>query len=426
VAIQASGPLLALAILAGAIACGRESSSLPGPPPAASTPAPRASADAVPPLAPGNRVPEAVLAGARHWDRGGAAGNRILVVNFNLDEERLRAVHDQVRIAPVLKGAAGLLTLTADPNAMPAVLRAHADRLQADAEVWRFAALAPSDANTVLQQFGAASDRGVLAIVDAEGNLAKIYAGSAWSPDDIVRDLKSLVLRADPAVIAAYVAAQEGLARDDVSSAKRELLRLSRAVGEPAVSRLAATAANGRDIAAVRAAFKPLSEALVRLPWPRQYQPMYCPMYDGTAGATWVQKAGPVTNPYYGGKMLRCGTDLSIGAHADHSPLFGGVLFMAADQFHHIEGTYTEDGVFRVRVYDNFKKQISARGFKGTAAPGDKEPVLRLTPAADGMTLDAKVGALPFPAEITVMMTLDPRGPDERFDFVFPSYSPRQ
>jgi hypothetical protein len=371
-------------------------------------------------------VPDAVLAGARHWDRGGAAGNRILVVNFNLNEERLRAVHDEIRSAPVLKGAAGLLTLTADPNAMPAVLRAHADRLQADAEVWRFAALPPGEAETVLQRFGAVDDRGVLAVVDAEGNLAKIYAGSDWTADEIVRDLKSLVLRADPAVIAAYIAAQESLARDDVSGAKHELSRLSRAVGEPAVSRLAAKAANGRDLAVVRAAFKPLSEALVRLPWPRQFQPMFCPMYDGNAGATWVQKAGPVTNPYYGNKMLRCGTDLSVGAHADHSPLFGGVLFMAADQFHHIEGTYTEDGWFRVRIYDNFKKQISARRFKGTAAPGDKEPVLRLAPAADGMTLDAKVGPLPLPAEITLMMTLDPRGPDERFDFVFPSYSPPQ
>jgi hypothetical protein len=418
--------VLALALLAGAIACGRSSTPAPETPPADAKAGQPASMEAVAPLVPGNRVPDAVLAGARHWNRGGAAGNRILVVNFNLDEDRLRAVHDQVRSAPVLKGAAGLLTLTADPNAMPAVLRAHADRLQADAEVWRFAALAPGDANTVLRQFGASSDRGVLAIVDAEGNLAKIYAGSDWTADDIVRDLKSLVLRADPGVIAAYIAAQESLARDDVSGAKHELSRLSKAVGEPAVSRLAAKAANGRDLAVVRAAFKPLSEALVRLPWPRQYQPMYCPMYDGNAGATWVQKAGPVTNPYYGGTMLRCGTDLSIGAHADHSPLFGGVLFMAADQFHHIEGTYTADGLFRVRIYDNFKKQISARGFKAVVRIGDRGPSITLAPPADGMTLDASVGALPMPAEITVMMTLDPRGPDERFDFVFPSYSPRQ
>ena len=146
-------------------------------------------------------------------------------------------------------------------------------------------------------------------------------------------------------------------------------------------------------------------------------------MYDNNAGATWVQKAGPVTNPYLGKAMLRCGTDLSTGAHSDHSPLFGGILFMAADQFHHVEGTYTDDGVLRVRIYDNFKKQISVRGFTAAARVGDKDPTLKLAAAGDGLTLDARIGRVPFPAEVTVTMTLDPRGSEERFDFVFADYS---
>ena len=37
----------------------------------------------------------------------------------------------------------------------------------------------------VLQQFGAADDRGVVAIIDAEGNLAKIYAGRAWTAGEV-------------------------------------------------------------------------------------------------------------------------------------------------------------------------------------------------------------------------------------------------
>ena len=417
---------VALALVVGAAACGREPSPEVGRPPAEATAPARPAGAAAPILAPGSRVPDAVLAGARHWDRGGAAGNRILVVTFDLHDDRVRQVHDEVRDTAALKGSVGLLTLSTNPGDMPAVLRAHADRVNADAEVWRFAALPASAAPAVLQQFGAVDDRGVAAIVDAEGNLATIYAGGAWTATDIVRDLKSLVLRADPTVVAAYIAAQEALARDNASVATRELRRLSDAVGEPAVSRLAAEAARGADIAAVRTAFKPLSGALVRLPWPRQYQPMYCPMFENNAGATWVQKAGPVTNPYYGNAMLRCGTDLSTGAHADHSPLFGGVLFMAADQYHHVEGTYTDEGVFRLRVYDNFKKQMSARPFTALAQVGEKGPSLRLTPAAEGQTLDARVGALPLPVEITVTMTLDPRGPEERFDFVFASYSPRQ
>src|SRR5262245_27481562 len=75
------------ASLSGAIAWGRRSTSAPGPAVADSTPTPAAAATAEQ-LASGNRVPDAVLAGARHWDRGGAAGNRILVINFNLDEDR--------------------------------------------------------------------------------------------------------------------------------------------------------------------------------------------------------------------------------------------------------------------------------------------------------------------------------------------------
>jgi hypothetical protein len=414
-----------LTAVIGTVACGRESPQAPATPSVSeSRPQSPQAVAASSVLAPGARVPDAVLAGARHWDRGGAAGNRILVVNFNLSDDRLRQVHDDVRGAPALRGSVGLLTLTADPGDMPAVLRAHADRLQVDAEVWRFAALPTRESSTVMQQFGAADDRGVVAIIDAEGNLAKIYPGKGWTVGEIVADLKSLVLRADPAVVVAYIAAQEALARDDAAGAQRLLARLSRVVGEPAVSRLAAVAASARDITAVRAAFRPLSEALVRLPWPQQYQPMYCPMYENGAGATWVQKTGPVTNPYYGSASLRCGTDLSLGAHADHSPVFGGVLLMAADRFHHVEATYTDDGVLRLRIYDNFKRQIDAGGFQATARIGEKGP-FRLRPAADGMTLDARIGALTFPAEITVTITLDPSGQEERLGFVFTSYSPR-
>ena len=34
------------------------------------------------PLVPGDAVPASVLAGVRHWERGGAAGNRVVVVTF--------------------------------------------------------------------------------------------------------------------------------------------------------------------------------------------------------------------------------------------------------------------------------------------------------------------------------------------------------
>ena len=260
-------------------------------------------------LQPGQPVPASVIAGARHWQRTGAAGSRILVVNFGSTrcsaqsacaetEGKLRAVQDELRKTPSLKSSIGLLTVSVDPvNDMPAVLRAHADRIGADAELWRFAALPANQVDTILGQFGAARDEGVTAIVDADGKLVKIYATADWTAEDLARDVQSLVLRAEPAVLAAYIDAQQALAADDARGAKRALARLEAAVAEPAVDRLTNAAAAPADIAAMRAAFKPLSEAFVRLPWPREYQPMYCPMFDGNAGATWVQKAGPVVEP---------------------------------------------------------------------------------------------------------------------------------
>jgi hypothetical protein len=381
----------------------------------------------------GDPVPPAVLAGARHWERGGIAGNRIVVINFNrsrcaagescaIAQDKIRALHDAVRAVPTLKTSVGVLTLSSDPSDVPAVLRAHGDRIGADPEVWRFAGLPANQVNNVQRQFGASEDVNVTAVVDGSGRLVKVYAGDGWTADELIRDVKSLVLRADPAVVRAYIDGQEALADDDLGAARRAFARLAAAVGEPAVSRLAKQAAGAPDLAGARAAFKPLSEALVRLPWPAEYQPMYCPMFDREAGATWVQKAGPVTNPYYGKAMLRCGTDLTAGAHADHSPKFGGVLFMAANQYHHIEGTYTQDGIFHVRVYDNFRRSMKVTGFRGRVELGENGRSIRLVPAADEMTLDARVGLLRFPAELTVLMMLDPRGDEERFDFVFPGF----
>ena len=34
----------------------------------------------------------------------------------------------------------------------------------------------------------------------------------------------------------------------------------------------------------------------------------YCPMYDDGKGAVWISEAKAIKNPYYGGKMLTCGS----------------------------------------------------------------------------------------------------------------------
>ena len=51
--------------------------------------------------------------------------------------------------------------------------------------------------------------------------------------------------------------------------------------------------------------------------------------------------------------------------HADHEPKHGGVFFMAADNWHHIEGVLASPSEFRLYIYDNFTKPISAKGTWG-------------------------------------------------------------
>ena len=110
-----------------------------------------------------------------------------------------------------------------------------------------------------------------------------------------------------PPVLTHYVAAQEALASDDLDQARQALQGLAQSAS-PTIKPLAEKAANAADLAAVRVAFKPLSEEVKKGPIPEGYVVAYCPMADGDKGAHWVQKDQPqIANPYFGASMLRCG-----------------------------------------------------------------------------------------------------------------------
>ena len=122
----------------------------------------------------------------------------------------------------------------------------------------------------------------------------------------------------------------------------------------------------------------------------------------------------------------------AIRAHGDHNPRHGGQFFMAADKWHHLEGTYPRPGLFRVHFYDNFTKVYPAKGFVGrlvTREDGRRElAAVPLRIGADGMTMEADLPGMAAPSKLTPLRVaakvVFKRGePEQRFDFTFTELS---
>jgi len=74
------------------------------------------------------------------------------------------------------------------------------------------------------------------------------------------------------------------------------------------IVREAQTLAQAKDLGAARAAFKPLSETLIKVLTDNHVNSacveVYCPM----AKAHWLQKGATISNPYFGAAMSTCGS----------------------------------------------------------------------------------------------------------------------
>ena len=253
---------------------------------------------------------------------------------------------------------------------------------------------------------------------------APVAAGSTQSePADFASQLNE------------YVEVQEALAADDLDTAMTELEEFAR-ITDDATRALAMHALEAGGIEELRARFKPLSESLAEQALPQGFARAYCPMYDN--GSAWVQRDGPVRNPYYGAFMLTCGVvDAAAGAHMDHSPRQGGIVFMAPDSFHHIEGTFPEPGLFRLYATDNYREAVDVSGWTGRAVTledydeaADEFVEVRafdLFPSPDGAFLEALIPTsdpnFDVPAEITAKVIFEENFPAERFDFIFGALS---
>lgn len=224
-----------------------------------------------------------------------------------------------------------------------------------------------------------------------------------------------------------YVQVQEALAADDFVAARTELEEFAQ-LTDAATQALALVVLEARNIEAMRANFKPLSESLVSQELPQGFARAYCPMYDN--GSSWIQRDGPVRNPYYGAAMLTCGVvDAAAGAHMDHGPQHGGTVFMAPDSFHHIEGIYPEPGVFRLYATNNYREPVDVSGWTGRAVTQEdydadtdefvEVAAFSLLPGPDGAYLEALIPNGAIPAEVAAKVFFEPDFPAERFDFIF-------
>lgn len=118
-------------------------------------------------------------------------------------------------------------------------------------------------------------------------------------------------------------------------------------------------------------------------------------------------------------------------AHGDHNPKHGGLFFMAPDNWHHLEGTYPEPGVFRVHVYDDFTQPMNVAAFTGRVVTDEMfDAATRTTtelasfplrPMAGGDYLEARIDAVDLPATLVAKIAFDPNGSESRFDFTFAS-----
>jgi hypothetical protein len=115
-----------------------------------------------------------------------------------------------------------------------------------------------------------------------------------------------------------------------------------------------------------------------------------------------------------------------LRAHGDHNPRHGGQFFMAADKWHHLEGTYPDPGTIRLYFFDNFTKPIAPKGMTGRVVveDGGKEIAsFPLTPSKNGQTLEAQVKGAKLPLAVAAKVQFDAKTTEQRFDFTFDKLS---
>ena len=156
-------------------------------------------------------------------------------------------------------------------------------------------------------------------------------------------------------------------------------------------------------------------------PWATQGGPGTCPscgmaLVSTTRELEWFCASHPDVVGSEPGVCPRDGRALTLRSlampHGDHNPRHGGLLFMAQDGFHHLEGALEPDGVFRLYFYDDFTRPLPAHGFR--ARVDERE----LQPSEDGASLTLAT-ARTDTVELAVHVRFPGSEREERFDFTW-------
>jgi hypothetical protein len=110
-----------------------------------------------------------------------------------------------------------------------------------------------------------------------------------------------------------YLKSQANLANDSLTSVAENANAITQAVQGDAkilpaeVGRQAEALAKAKDLSSARAAFKPLSDALIKYLADHKARSAYVEVYCPMARASWLQADKNVNNPYFGPAMSGCG-----------------------------------------------------------------------------------------------------------------------
>lgn len=164
-------------------------------------------------------------------------------------------------------------------------------------------------------------------------------AHTAHAGQDAAGDATPAATEADPllgAALDAYFAVHDALASDDPAGARTHAPHAASALAAwldgaagldasdaDAVRAALPTLADADDLAGARIAFGHVSAPLARLVAAAApglaVERARCGMAQGVPEqGIWLQRPGPLRNPYFGAAMLACGTRQAPGDHAGH------------------------------------------------------------------------------------------------------------